>query len=113
MVHRRRVRPLGWILGAKEVTEMATTKQRRAARRNIKKAKAAAKRKRTIAHLPKNVRSDLGMQASLARKRGGKAGHALQDRTRTQIYQVAKRKRIPGRSRMGKWELIDAIRKAS
>jgi len=26
---------------------------------------------------------------------------------------VAKRKGIPGRSKMGKWDLIDAIRKAS
>ncbi len=30
-----------------------------------------------------------------------------------QLYEVARRKGIPGRSRMGKWDLIDAIRKAS
>ena len=43
---------------------MATEKQRAAARRNIKKAGAAAKRKRTIAHLPKSTRTALGKQAA-------------------------------------------------
>lgn len=43
---------------------MATAKQRTAARRNIKKAGAAAKRKRTIAHLPKRTRTALGKQAA-------------------------------------------------
>jgi len=92
---------------------MATTKQRQAARRNIKRARRAAQSKRTIAHLPKSVRSDLSHQAAMSRARGGKPGHALEDRNRQQLYQVAKRKGIAGRSRMGKWDLIDAIRKAS
>jgi len=43
---------------------MATAKQRAAARKNIKKAGAAAKKKRTIAHLPKSTRTALGKQAS-------------------------------------------------
>ncbi len=46
-------------------------------------------------------------------RRGGQAGHALEERTREQIYEVAKRKGIAGRSRMGKWDLIKAIRNAS
>lgn len=49
---------------------MATEKQRAAARRNIKKAQAAARRKRTIAHLPKGTRSALGKRgATAARQR--------------------------------------------
>jgi hypothetical protein len=49
---------------------MATAKQRAAARRNIKKAATAAKRKRTIAHLPKRTRTALGKQgAKTARKK--------------------------------------------
>ena len=92
---------------------MATQKQVRTARRNIRKAQRAAKSKRTIAHLPKETRRDLGRQASAARRRGGKAGQALEDRTRTQLYEVAKRKNIPGRSRMGKWDLTRALRRAS
>jgi hypothetical protein len=45
---------------------MATEKQRAAARENIKKAQAAAKKKRTIAHLPKETRSALGKQGAKA-----------------------------------------------
>jgi hypothetical protein len=49
---------------------MATTKQRKAVRTNIKKAAQAARRKRTIAHLPKSVRTALGKQgAKVARQR--------------------------------------------
>ena len=92
---------------------MATQKQVRAAKRNIKKARAAAGKKRTIANLPKSVRQDLGRQAAKSRARGGKPGHELEDRSRQDLYEVAKRRKIPGRSSMGKWELIDAIRKAS
>jgi hypothetical protein len=91
---------------------MATQKQRTAARRNIKKATTAAKRKRTIANLPKSTRKDLGRQAAAGRRRGGTAGRALEDRNRQQLYDVARRMGIPGRSRMGKWDLIEAIRRA-
>ena len=48
---------------------MATGKQRAAARRNIKKAASAAKRKRTIAHLPKRTRTALGKQAAKVARR--------------------------------------------
>ncbi|HEY2336369.1 MAG TPA: hypothetical protein VGI18_03280 [Burkholderiales bacterium] len=49
---------------------MSTARQRTAARRNIRKAAQAARRKRTIAHLPKRTRSALGKQASkVARQR--------------------------------------------
>jgi hypothetical protein len=100
-------------MGKKEVALMASMSQTQAARRNIRKAISAARKKRTIAHLPRAVRSDLGRQASAARRRRGKPGHALEDRTRAEIYEVARRKKIPGRSSMGKWDLIKAIRKAS
>jgi hypothetical protein len=49
---------------------MATERQRAAARKNIKKAQSAARRKRTVAHLPKKVRTALGKQgAKVARRR--------------------------------------------
>jgi hypothetical protein len=89
---------------------VATTKQVRAAKRNVTKARKAATRKRTIANLPKSTRSELGKQAARGRQRGGKAGHALEDRNREQLYEIAKREQIPGRSKMGKWDLIKAIR---
>jgi hypothetical protein len=43
---------------------MASSKQRAAARRNVSKAAAAAKRKRTLSKLPKRTRSALGKQAA-------------------------------------------------
>ena len=89
---------------------MATTKQVRAAKRNIQKAQSAAKSKRTIAHLPEATRRDLGTQASKARQRQGRAGRALEDRTREQLYELAKKRNIRGRSKMGKWDLVRALR---
>lgn len=91
---------------------MATSKQVAAAKRNVRKAQSAAKKKRTIANLPRSTRSDLGKQAAKGRQRGGQAGHALEDRNREQLYELAKKKGIPGRSKMGKWDLIEALRKA-
>ena len=89
---------------------MATTAQTRAAKRNIRKAAAAAKRTRTIANLPKATRRDLSRNAAAARRRGGKPGRSLEDRTRAQLYEQAKKRNIAGRSSMGKSELIDALR---
>jgi hypothetical protein len=91
---------------------MASTRQVQTAKRNIKKAQEAAKRKRTIAKLPKSTRRELGKQAARGRQRGGEPGRALEDRNRQQLYEIAKDRNIPGRSKMGKWDLIKAIRKA-
>lgn len=92
---------------------MASTRQVEAARRNIQKAQAAAKKKRTIAHLPERTRRGLQAEARKGAQRGGKPGHALEARNRQQLYEIAKQRDIPGRSKMGKWELIDAIRGTS
>jgi Rho termination factor-like protein len=91
---------------------MATSKQTQAAKRNVKKAQRAAKQKRTIAHLPKSTRRALQTEARKGARRGGRAGHALEDRNRQQLYEVARAKGIEGRSKMGKGELIKAIRRA-
>jgi len=48
---------------------MATAKQRSAARRNIRKAAGAAKRKRTISKLPKKTRTALGKEGAKAARR--------------------------------------------
>jgi hypothetical protein len=51
---------------------MTSKKQKAAARRNIKKAASAAKRKRTITHLSKKTRSALGKEGAKAAKRKGR-----------------------------------------
>jgi hypothetical protein len=48
---------------------MASQKQTAAARRNIKKAAGAAKRKHTVANLPKKTRTALGKEGAKAAKR--------------------------------------------
>jgi transcription initiation factor TFIIIB Brf1 subunit/transcription initiation factor TFIIB len=92
---------------------MATQKQVRAAKRNVVKARQAARQQKTILKLPKAVRQELSRQAAKSRAQGGKPGRKFEERARQDLYEVVKRKNIPGRSRMGKWDLIKAIRKAS
>jgi len=92
---------------------MASTRQVQAAKRNIKRAQKAARAKKTITKLPAETRRDLGRQAAKGRSRGGTPGHGYEDRTRQDLYEVAKRMNIRGRSKMGKWDLIKAIRKSS
>lgn len=53
---------------------MATSKQRSAAQKNVKKAAAAGKRKRTIAKLPKKTRTVLGKEGAKAAKRKRRRG---------------------------------------
>lgn len=47
---------------------MSSAKQKSAARRNVKKAAAAAKSQHTIRHLPKATRSALGKQGAKVRQ---------------------------------------------
>jgi hypothetical protein len=83
---------------------MATTKQRRAAKRNVKKAQAGAKRKQTLKNLPKRTKTALGKEANKV-KRG-------EAKTRPQLYREAQRLGIEGRSKMGKADLRRAISRA-
>jgi hypothetical protein len=48
---------------------MSSAKQRSAARRNIKKARSAARKKKTIAHLSPKTRTALGKQGAKMAKR--------------------------------------------
>lgn len=82
---------------------MATTKQTQAAKRNVKQAQQAASRKKTIAGMPKETKAALGKQGAAVaqRKRTGAAAPM----TRAELYEMAKRRDLPGRSKMGRDEL--------
>ena len=86
---------------------MASEKQVKAAKRNVKKAQAGARSKRSIAHLPAKTRTALGKQgaAVAARKRTGGSS----PKTRAELYEEAKRRNLPGRSKMGRDELARAL----
>lgn len=73
----------------------------------MRKAISASKRKRTIAHMPARTRSALGKQGAAVaqRKRSGTSA----PKTRAELYEIAKRKEIPGRSKMGRDELARAV----
>ena len=88
---------------------MATTKQRSAAKRNVKKAQAAARQKKTIANMPKKTRTALGKQGAAVaqRKRTGSSS----PKTREELYREAQRRNLPGRSKMGRDELARALGK--
>ncbi|MDQ3958181.1 MAG: Rho termination factor N-terminal domain-containing protein [Actinomycetota bacterium] len=88
-----------------------TRKQKAAARRNVKKAQSAARRKKTISRLPAEVKRDLGREGAKAVRRGGKPGRSLDERTRAELMDRARELGIKGRSKMGKGELIEALRR--
>jgi hypothetical protein len=92
---------------------MATQKQRQAARRNIKNAQSASRRKRTISNLPSRTRSALGREGAkaAARKRGATrgTGTGAGAMTVTELRREAARLGIAGRSKMGKAQLIRAV----
>jgi hypothetical protein len=86
---------------------MATTKQVQAAKRNVKKAQAGARKKRSIANMPAKTRSALGKQGAAVAKRKRTGGTA--PKTRQELYEEAKRRNIHGRSKMGRAELARAL----
>ncbi len=53
---------------------MATERQRAAARKNVKKATKAARKKKTISRLPKKTRTALGKQGAKMAKRKRRSG---------------------------------------
>lgn len=82
---------------------MATAKQTKAARQNVSKAQQAAASKRTIAHMPKRTRTALGQQGAAVARRMRTGGDA--PKTRAELYEIAKERDLPGRSKMGRDEL--------
>jgi len=82
---------------------MATTKQTKAARRNVNKAREAATEKKSIAHMPKQTRTALGKQGAAVAQRKRTGGSS--PKTRAELYEMAKKRDIPGRSKMGRDEL--------
>ena len=84
---------------------MASEKQRAAARENVTKAQAGAKKKQTLKHLSGSTRTALGKEAAAVR-RGDSP-------TRKELEAKARELDIAGRSKMGKAELKRAVARAS
>lgn len=82
---------------------MATSKQTKAAKANVKKAPTAAASKKTIAHLPEKTKTALGKQGSGSGQ--PQADRSSAPKTRAELYEIAKRRDLPGRSKMRRYEL--------
>lgn len=88
---------------------MASTKQTQAAKRTVKKTQkaATATAKKTIAQLPKQARTAIAKQGAAVPQRKRAGGSAA--KTKAELYQIAKKKDLPGRSKMGRDELAHAL----
>jgi hypothetical protein len=86
---------------------MASRKQAKAARQNVTKAQEAAASKRTIAHMPKQTRTALGKQGAAVAQRKRSGGDS--PKTRAELYEIAKQRDLPGRSKMGRDELAKKL----
>jgi hypothetical protein len=108
---------------------MATAKQTQAARSKVKKAQPGASGKKTIAqraasgkktivqraasgkktveHLPAKTKTALGKRGAAVTQRKRTGGTA--PKTRTELYEIAKRRDLPGRSKMGRDELARSL----
>lgn len=86
---------------------MATERQRQAAGRNVRKAASAAKAKKSIASMPKRTRTALGKQGAAVAQRKRTGGST--PKTRQELYDQARARNLPGRSKMGRGELARAL----
>lgn len=85
---------------------MATTKQVQAAKRNIKRAQAAAKEKRSSPTCP--TRPEPISASRQRRSPSASAPAPPHPRPAQELYDEAKRRNLPGRSKMGRDELARA-----
>jgi hypothetical protein len=86
---------------------MATTKQTHAAQANVRKAQKAAKAKKSISSMPAATRTALGKQGAAVAQRKRTGGNT--PKTRAELYEMAKQRDIPGRSKMGRDELAHRL----
>jgi hypothetical protein len=86
---------------------MATKKQTAAAKKNVRKAAKAAKKKRSLANMPGSTKSALGKQGAAVARR--KRTGASTPKTRQELYDEARRRGLKGRSKMGRDELARAL----
>ena len=82
---------------------MVTAKQKQTARTSVKNARHAVASKKTIAHRSAKTKIAPSKRGTVMTQRSRPvAGTA---RTRAELYEIAKRKDLPGRSKMGRDEL--------
>ena len=91
---------------------MATKAQLSAARTNIKKAQAVSRTQHTLMSLADTTRRAPAKKRAFAEIQRVSVGRSLEHRNSQQLYALASEHGVSGRSKMGKHELISAIRDA-
>ena len=91
---------------------MATKAQLTAARTNIKKAQAVSRTQQTLMSLADTSRRAPAKKRVLGHVQRDTNVRALESRNSQQLYALASEHGVAGRSKMGKHELISAIRDA-
>jgi hypothetical protein len=86
---------------------MASAKQTQAAKKNVKKAQKGAQQKKSLSHMSQAKKTALGKQGAAVAQRKRTGGST--PKTRAELYEQAKKKDIPGRSKMGRDELAKAL----
>jgi len=80
---------------------VAPTKQTKAAKTSVKKAQKTASSKKPPASGPAKAKTALSKQGTAVAKRAGGAAQ----KTRAELYELAKKRDLPGRSKMSRDEL--------
>ena len=86
---------------------MASQKQSQGASRKVKLAGAGAPTTRSFANMRAKTRTALGKQGAAVAQRKRTGGSS--PKTRQELYEEAKRRDLPGRSKMGRAELARAL----
>lgn len=73
----------------------------------MKSAQKAARSKKTISHMDKATRTALAKQGAAVAQRKRTGGSS--PKTRAELYEIAKKRDLPGRSKMGRDELARAL----
>src|SRR4051794_41787389 len=88
---------------------MASTKQVKAAKRNVKKAQSGARQNRSLANMSRAKKTALGKQGAAVAQRKRSGGS--EPKNRQGLYDEAEGRGIPGRSKMGRGEVGAALRR--
>jgi len=82
---------------------MVTAKQKQTARTSVKNARHAVASKKMIARTPAKTKTTPGKRGMVVAQRTRSGAGTM--KTRAELYEIAKRRDLPGRSRMGRDEL--------
>ena len=99
--------------GMETRADMATTRPTQAIKRNVTKAGPGATARKTTAQLGQKTRPAPGKQPTLGKQTAGvahrKPASGATPKTRAELYEIARRRDLPGRSKMSRDQLAKRL----